>query len=248
MGNQHARKGSSITLLLADDQELVRTGLCLILDTEPDLHVVGQARNGAEAVAMAQDLQPDVVLMDIRMPVLDGIEATRRLPTGVKVIILTTFDADNHVFDAISAGASGFLLKDVVATDLIAAIKVVAAGEASLAPTVTKRLVDRVKSERSPLYAVTPPDGLSSLTEREREVLEQLAQARSNAEIARHLFVSETTVKTHVRRVLAKLNLRDRVQAAVLAYEIGLVRPGRAVTLGRPLPLTTTKSSQRTTE
>jgi DNA-binding NarL/FixJ family response regulator len=220
----------SIRVLIADDQPLMRTGFRMILDAEPDLVVVGEAADGAEAVRLAAGARADVVLMDVRMPGMDGIEATRRLAGDgvrdpVRVLILTTFDLDEYVLSALRAGASGFLLKDVPPEDLVDAIKVVAAGDALLAPSVTRRLLDRFAASL-PDPAATRPAALDTLTARELEVLGLVARGMSNAEIAEHLVVSETTVKTHVGRVLAKLDLRDRVQAVVLAYETGIVRPG----------------------
>ena len=219
-----------IRVLIADDQPLMRTGFRMILDAEPDLEVVGEAADGAEAVRLAAGARADVVLMDVRMPGMDGIEATRRLAGDgvqdpVRVLILTTFDLDEYVLSALRAGASGFLLKDVPPEDLVDAIKVVAAGDALLAPSVTRRLLDRFASNL-PDPAAARPAALDTLTARELEVLGLVARGMSNAEIAEHLVVSETTVKTHVGRVLAKLDLRDRVQAVVLAYETGIVRPG----------------------
>jgi DNA-binding NarL/FixJ family response regulator len=219
-----------IRVLIADDQPLMRTGFRMILDAEPDLEVVGEAADGGEAVRLAGHVRADVVLMDIRMPGVDGIEATRRLAGDgvqdpVRVLILTTFDLDEYVLSALRAGASGFLLKDVPPEDLVDAIRVVAAGDALLAPSVTRRLLDRFASTL-PDPAAARPAALDSLTARELEVLGLVAQGMSNAEIAEHLVVSETTVKTHVGRLLAKLDLRDRVQAVVLAYETGIVRPG----------------------
>jgi DNA-binding NarL/FixJ family response regulator len=216
-----------VRVLLVDDQPLLRTGFRMVLGGEVDLDVVGEAGDGAEAVDLARRLLPDVVLMDIRMPRMDGVAATRaivaaRLP--VRVLILTTFDLDEYVVGALRAGASGFLAKDVPAEDLITAIRTVAAGEAVVAPRILKRLLDRFAETLPDPDAVPPPD-LRSLTEREREVLVQVARGLSNAEIARELQVSETTVKTHVGHMLTKLGLRDRVQAVVLAYESGLVRP-----------------------
>jgi DNA-binding NarL/FixJ family response regulator len=204
----------------------------MILEAEPDLEIVGEAADGEEAVAEARRLSPDVVLMDIRMPRMDGVEATRRLAGGAadgatRVLILTTFDLDEYVVEALRAGASGFLLKDVPPEDLIDAIRVVAAGDALIAPSVTRRLLDRFAELRPPASLVMPA-GMDQLTERELEVLRQMARGLSNAEIAGELYVSETTVKTHVGRVLMKLGLRDRVQAVVLAYESGLVQPGTA--------------------
>jgi DNA-binding NarL/FixJ family response regulator len=222
----------TIRVLIADDQPLMRTGFRMILDAEPDLEVVGQAADGAEAVRLAAGARADVVLMDVRMPGMDGIEATRRLAGDgvqdpVRVLILTTFDLDEYVLSALRAGASGFLLKDVPPEDLVEAIRVVAAGDALLAPSVTRRLLDRFAASL-PDPAATRPAALDSLTARELEVLGLVARGMSNAEIAEHLVVSETTVKTHVGRLLFKLDLRDRVQAVVLAYETGIVRPGTA--------------------
>ena len=220
----------TIRVLIADDQPLMRTGFRMILDAEPDLEVVGEAADGAEAVRLAAGARADVVLMDVRMPGMDGIEATRRLAGDgvqdpVRVLILTTFDLDEYVLSALRAGASGFLLKDVPPEDLVDAIKVVAAGDALLAPSVTRRLLDRFAASL-PDPAAARPAALDTLTARELEVLGLVARGMSNAEIAEHLVVSETTVKTHVGRLLAKLDLRDRVQAVVLAYETGVVRPG----------------------
>jgi DNA-binding NarL/FixJ family response regulator len=217
-----------VRILLADDQQLLRTGFRMVLGGEDDLDIVGEAGDGVEAVDLARRLLPDVVLMDIRMPRLDGVAATRaivdaRLP--VRVLILTTFDLDEYVVGALRAGASGFLAKDVPADDLVAAIHTVAAGEAVVAPRILKRLLDRFAATL-PDPADAVPRSLDALTDREREVLTQMARGLSNAEIARALTVSETTVKTHVGHVLTKLRLRDRVQAVVLAYETGLVRPG----------------------
>jgi len=219
-----------IKVLVVDDQGLVRAGFRMILEAQPDIEVVGEAADGLDAVDAARRLRPDVVLMDIRMPRLDGLEATRRLAgpgaaDPVRVLILTTFDLDEYVFEALRAGASGFLLKDVPPEDLVEAIQVVAAGDALLAPSVTRRLLDRFAANLPDPAAVRPP-ALDTLTARELEVLGLVARGMSNAEIAEHLVVSETTVKTHVGRLLAKLNLRDRVQAVVLAYETGIVRPG----------------------
>ncbi|MFF4621171.1 response regulator [Nonomuraea jabiensis] len=216
-----------IRLLLADDQALVRTGFRMILDNADDMQVVGEAGDGARAAEMALELQPDIVLMDVRMPEVDGVEATRRICTGtsrIRVLILTTFDLDEYVYAALHAGASGFLLKDTLAPDLLSAIRVVARGDAVVAPSVTRRLLERhVGIGAAP---VTPTADLGLLTEREREVLSLIARGLSNTEIAECLFLSEGTVKTHVSRVLAKLGLRDRVQAVVFAYESGLVRAG----------------------
>jgi DNA-binding NarL/FixJ family response regulator len=217
----------TISILLVDDQPLLRMGFRMILSAEPDLRVVGEAADGAAAVDLAQRARPDVILMDIRMPGMDGIEATRRLAgPGVaepaKVLMLTTFGFDEYVVEALRAGASGFLLKDSPPEDLIEAIHVIAAGEALLAPSVTRRLLDRFAS-RLPSLAETAHPALAELTEREREVLKLVAQGLSNAEIADRLVVSETTVKTHLSHVFAKLDLRDRVQAVILAYQVGLV-------------------------
>jgi DNA-binding NarL/FixJ family response regulator len=215
-------------LLLVDDQELVRAGFRLILELEPDLEVVGEAADGEECVRRVRELAPDVVLMDIRMPRLDGIEATRQLtaaPARPKVLVLTTFDLDDYVYRAMQAGASGFLLKDVPREQLVAGVRVVARGEALLAPAVTRRLIERfVRLPRPGTGGV--PDAVQALSGRELEVLRLLALGLSNAEIAARLVLGEATVKTHVARVLAKLGLRDRVQAVVLAYECGLVQPG----------------------
>jgi DNA-binding NarL/FixJ family response regulator len=219
-----------IRILIADDQPLMRTGFRMILDAEPDIEVVGEAPDGEDAVRLAERVRADVVLMDVRMPRMDGIEATRRLAgpnvqDPVRVLILTTFDLDEYVLSALRAGASGFLLKDVPPEDLVEAIRIVAAGDALLAPSVTRRLLDRF-AQRLPDPDAGRPAALDNLTARELEVLGLVAKGMSNAEIAEHLVVSETTVKTHVGRVLAKLDLRDRVQAVVLAYETGIVRPG----------------------
>jgi DNA-binding NarL/FixJ family response regulator len=216
-----------IRVLLADDQSLVRTGFRLILSGEPGIEVVGEARDGEEAANLAAELQPDLVLMDVRMPGVDGIEATRRIvvdETSPRVLVLTTFDLDDIVYDALRAGASGFLLKDAPEERLLTAIQVVAEGGSLFAPSVTRRLIDEF-SRRAP--TATPP-ALAELTARELEVLRLLAQGLSNAEIAARLVVSEHTVKTHVARILQKLDLRDRTQAVVLAYETGVVRPGAA--------------------
>ena len=222
------RADATVRILLVDDQPLLRTGFRMVLGGEPDLDVVGEAGDGVDGVDLARRLLPDVVLMDIRMPRMDGVAATRaivaaRLP--VRVLILTTFDLDEYVIGALRAGASGFLAKDVPADDLVAAIRTVAAGDAVVAPRILRRLLDRFAAVLPDPHAA-PPGDLSALTDREREVLVQVARGLSNAEIARELRVSETTVKTHVGHVLTKLGLRDRVQAVVLAYETGLVRPG----------------------
>ncbi|MFE6613812.1 response regulator [Amycolatopsis sp. NPDC057786] len=212
----------TIRVVIADDQALVRTGLRMILDNADDIDVVGEAGDGAEAVALVAELDPDVVLMDIRMPEMDGVEATAAIAAvrRARVLVLTTFDLDEYVYAALRAGASGFLLKDALAPDLLAGVRVVAAGEATLAPTVTRRLLDRVVTG----LPVSPPDDrLALLTGRENEVLQQLARGLSNAEIAELLFLSPGTVKTHVGRILTKLGLRDRVQAVVFAYESGMI-------------------------
>jgi DNA-binding NarL/FixJ family response regulator len=216
-----------VRVLIVDDQALVRRGFRMILDDEPDVTVVGEAATGLEAVEEAARLAPDVVLMDIRMPGLDGVEATRRITAAgpvPRVVVLTTFDLDEHVVESIRAGASGFLLKDVPPEELVRAIKVVSEGDALLAPSVTRRVLARVAATPSP--STDGAAALASLTERETEVLRLLARGMSNAEIAGSLFLGETTVKTHVGRVLAKLGVRDRVQAVVAAYESGLVTPG----------------------
>ena len=219
---------SAIRVVIVDDQALVRSGFRMIVEARADLEVVGEAADGAEALALAEELEPDVVLMDVRMPVMDGVEATRRLlekGSSARVIILTTFDLDEYVFEALRAGASGFLLKDVQPTQLVEAIRVVASGEALLAPSVTRRLLDRFAATLDTQPTKAPPS-LDSLTTRELEILHLIATGLTNSEIAKQLFLSETTVKTHVSSVLRKLSLRDRVQAVVLAYEAGLIKPG----------------------
>jgi DNA-binding NarL/FixJ family response regulator len=218
----------SIRVLLCDDQALVRSGFRMILETREDLDVVGEAEDGVQALELTWRQLPDVVLMDVRMPRLDGVEATRRLVAAgseARVLILTTFDLDEYVFEALRAGASGFLLKDVQPAQLVDAIRVVARGEALLAPTVTRRLLDRFARSLPGAPEPLAPE-LAELTDREREVLALLAEGLSNAELAERLFLSETTVKTHVSSILRKLGLRDRVQAVVLAYQAGLVSPG----------------------
>ncbi|MFD0206202.1 MULTISPECIES: response regulator [Saccharothrix] len=217
---------SGVRIVVADDHQVIRTGYAALLDTQPDFTVVGTASDGDEAVRLCRELSPDVVLMDVRMPGVDGIEATRRLsgPEGPRILILTTFDLDEYVYDALRAGAGGFLLKDVTAEQLFDAVRVVAAGEALLAPTVTRRLISeftRLRPERdAPANAA-----LATLTPRETQVLRLVAEGLSNPEIAARLVVTEETVKTHVSRVLNKLGLRDRTQAVVAAYESGLVVP-----------------------
>jgi DNA-binding NarL/FixJ family response regulator len=215
-----------LRIIIADDQALVRAGFRMILNAETDLEVVGEACNGEEAIAAWRRLRPDVILMDVRMPVLDGLEATRRIlaqGNGSRIVMLTTFDLDEYVYAALQAGASGFLLKDVSPERLIAAIRLIASGDALLAPSITRRLVERFSKPRP-----TPAEmgTLSDLTPRELEVLRLMARGMSNAEIADALVVSEATVKTHVAHVLPKLGLRDRVQAVVFAYESGIVQPG----------------------
>jgi DNA-binding NarL/FixJ family response regulator len=222
---------SAIRVVIADDQAMVVEGFAALLDAQPDIQVVGKAENGREAVDATRRLAPDVVLMDVRMPVMDGLTATRRLFDGgataadhaPRVLILTTFDLDEYVYEALRAGASGFLLKDATGADLVAAVRVVAAGDALLAPSVTRRLIADFARQRPPDRP--RPEALAALTPRETEVLTLIARGQSNAEITRSLVLAEETVKTHVSRILAKLGLRDRVQAVVLAYESGLVRP-----------------------
>jgi DNA-binding NarL/FixJ family response regulator len=219
----------SIRVLIADDQALFRSGFRMVLEAEDDIEVVGEAATGRQAIDSTRRLKPNVVLMDVRMPELDGIAAAREITSEgeqtARVLILTTFDLDEYVYDALAAGASGFLLKDAQPEELVAGIRLVASGEALLAPTVTRRLIEDFSRAR-PGRMEAPP-GLNELTRREREVWGLLAQGLSNAEIAERLIVGETTVKTHVARVLLKLGLRDRVQAVVLAYESGLVTPGQ---------------------
>ncbi|GAA3254207.1 response regulator [Dactylosporangium siamense] len=217
------------TVLIVDDQELIRTGFRLIL-TARGIDVIGEAADGAQAVEAAQRLRPDVVLMDIRMPVMDGLEATRRileLLPDCRVLMLTTFDLDRYVYAALRLGASGFLLKDVTADHLAGAVRLVGTGDALLAPSITRRLVERFAAQDEPAKAPQPTgEALAPLTPREREVLALMGRGRSNAELAADLFLSEATVKTHVARIFAKLALRDRAQAVVVAYETGLVTPG----------------------
>jgi DNA-binding NarL/FixJ family response regulator len=221
----------SVRVLLVDDQALIRAGFRMILDAEEDIEVVGECADGTQAIDSVKRLRPDIVLMDIRMPEMDGIEATRRIvqadgDPSLRVLMLTTFDLDEYVYDALRAGASGFLLKDVPADQLVEGIRVVAQGDALLAPSVTRRLIQEFS--RGTARALEEPESISELTPRELEVFRLLARGMSNAEIAAELVVSETTVKTHVARILMKLGVRDRVQAVVLAYESGVVAPGEA--------------------
>ena len=214
-----------IRVLLVEDQALVRAGLRMVVDSQPDLTVVGEASDGASGVSLARELRPDLVVMDVRMPVLDGISATRRvvaLPMAPRVVVLTTFDLDESALAAIRAGASGFLLKDAPPEDMLTALRAVHAGDAVLAPSTTRRLLEQLAPAVDPVAVRS----VSALTAREREVLVAMARGWSNAEIARRLVVAEGTVKTHVRQILAKLEVRDRVQAVVTAYDAGLVRPG----------------------
>jgi DNA-binding NarL/FixJ family response regulator len=228
-----------IRVAVADDQALVRSGFVVLLDSADDIEVVGEAADGAEAVALAQRERPDVVLMDVRMPEMDGIEATRRIAGSAataetKVLILTTFDLDEYVFEALRAGASGFMLKDTLPVDLLAAIRVVAAGDALLAPKVTRRLIEQFAAgdagdepgRESAASAPPPHPGIQDLTEREREILLAVASGLSNAEIAETMFISHATAKTHVSRLLTKLDARDRAQLVMIAYESGVVTPG----------------------
>jgi len=217
-----------IRVVLVDDQELMRVGFRMVLGAQEDMEIVGEAGNGEEAVQLAEELRPDVVLMDVRMPVLDGVEATKII-TGrglAKVLVMTTFDLDEYALSALRNGASGFLLKDTPSVQLVAALRSVASGDAVVSPSVTRRLLDRFLGSAG--GELRDAAMLDVLTDREREVMLHIAQGLSNTEIAHRLFLSEATVKTHVGRVLAKLDLRDRVQAVVLAYETGLVRPGEA--------------------
>jgi DNA-binding NarL/FixJ family response regulator len=216
-----------ISVVVADDQDLVREGLRMMIDAEPDLAVVGEAVNGIQALAAARAHDPDVLVMDIRMPEVDGIEATRRLVSAggrARVLVLTTFDLDEYVYEAMRAGASGFLLKDATREQLAAAIRTVAGGDTLLAPAITRRLIEDFCERPPPSVGI--PDAVSHLSERELEVLRLLARGLSNAEIAAQLYLGETTVKSHVARILAKLGLRDRLQTVVFAYEQGVVRPG----------------------
>jgi len=217
-------------VLIADDQALIRVGLRKILEAEPETTIVGEAADGKDAVAAARRLRPDLVLMDIRMPVLDGIEATRRIVAAqpdTRVLILTTFGLDNYVYDALRAGASGFMLKDAPPEEIAAAVRIVAGGEALLAPAVTRSVIEEFVRQR-PTAAPAPPPAVAKLTPREREVLALLARGLSNPEICEQLVISEATAKTHVARILQKLNLRDRVQAVIYAYETGFIAHGSA--------------------
>lgn len=222
----------SIRVLVVDDQAMVREGFAALLGAQDDIEVVGQAQNGARAVEMARERRPDVVLMDVRMPVMDGLEAARQILSGapdesesaIHVLMLTTFDVDDYVYDALRLGASGFLLKDALADELVAAVRIVASGEALLAPSVTKRLIEQFAVAGA--RPVLSRERLDGLTERELEVMTLLGRGFSNQEIAAELFIAQQTVKTHVSKILAKLQLRDRVQAVVLAYDTGLVEPG----------------------
>jgi DNA-binding NarL/FixJ family response regulator len=220
--------GERVRVLLVDDDDLMRAGLRSVLSSDETIEVVGEAGDGRVALSRIRDLRPDLVLMDIRMPELDGISATREVlaaEPGVKVVVLTTFEQDDYIFEALSAGASGFLLKRTKPEELIAAIHTVAAGDSLLSPSVTRRVIDRMATQPSP---VVSSRRLDDLTPREREVLELLARGLSNREIAEALFIEESTVKTHVKRILMKLGLRDRVQAVILAYEMGVIRTGAA--------------------
>jgi DNA-binding NarL/FixJ family response regulator len=220
----------TIRVLLADDQDMVRTGFAMILDAQPDVEVVGEAEDGERAIVETERLAPDVVVMDIQMPNLDGVSATRAVLANAqpapKVLMVTTFDIDDYVYQALRAGASGFLLKNAPPEELVRAVRVVAAGDSLLAPQVTRRLIEKLCQQSG--QPTAPPSGLQQLTAREREVLELVARGLSNAEFAERLFVSQGTVKTHVARILMKLDLRDRIQAVVLCYETGLVTPGNA--------------------
>jgi DNA-binding NarL/FixJ family response regulator len=217
------------SVLIADDQALVRVGLRKILESEPNTTVVGEAEDGEDAVTAAGRLRPDIVLMDIRMPVLDGIEATRRIVTkklGTRVLILTTFGLDTYVFEALRAGASGFMLKDAPPEEIAAAVRIVASGDALIAPAVTRAVIEEFARQPTAATHITPP-ALQELTPREREVLDLLARGLSNPEICIQLVISEATTKTHVARILQKLNLRDRIQTVIYAYETGLIEPGQ---------------------
>lgn len=217
----------SLAILIADDQALVRAGFRMILEADPHLRVVGEASDGRQAIEVSRSTKPDIVLMDIRMPVMDGLEATRQIAASndpPRVVVLTTFDLDEYVFEALLAGASGFLLKDVAPEELLAGIRTIAQGDSLLSPSVTRRLIEAFVSDHHP--PTEPPPELQDLTARELEILRLMARGLSNAEMAEQLIVSSTTIKTHVARVLNKLGLRDRVQAVVLAYETGVIRPG----------------------
>jgi DNA-binding NarL/FixJ family response regulator len=223
----------TIRVVVADDQALVRSGFTMLLAGELDIEVVGEAGNGAEAVALAASERPDVMLMDVRMPVMDGLEATRRIAgdeslSETRVIILTTFDLDEYVHEALRAGASGFLLKDTLPVDLLNAVRVVADGDALISPKITRRLIEEFARRPEPGAAAAAAASLGQLTDREREVLEHVAKGHSNAEIATQLFVSHATVKTHVSRLLMKLDARDRAQLVMIAYETGVASPGAA--------------------
>lgn len=220
----------SIRILIADDQAMIRAGFTALLDIHEDIQVVGQASTGAEAITASARLSPDVILMDVRMPEMDGIEATRRIlgpsypaASVPRILMLTTFDIDDYVYDALAAGASGFLLKDALPEELVHAVRVIAGGDALLSPSVTRRVIEQFAGNRP--RNIRDSNALTALTEREREVLVLIGRGRSNTEIATDLFISEQTVKTHVGKILAKLNLRDRVHAVILAYDTGLVSP-----------------------
>ncbi|MDX6413815.1 MAG: hypothetical protein QOH23_1225 [Gaiellaceae bacterium] len=219
------------TVLIADDQALVRVGLRKIFDAEAEIDIVGEAGDGEDAVSEARRFRPDVVLMDIRMPVLDGIEATRRIVTAqpnTRVLILTTFGLDTYVYDALRAGASGFMLKDAPPEEIAAAVQIVARGDALLAPAVTRAVIEEFARQQQAVASAPPPAAIAELTPREHEVFELLARGMSNPEICKQLVITEATAKTHVARILQKLDLRDRVQAVIYAYETGLVAPGSA--------------------
>ena len=223
--------GATIRVVVSDDQALVRSGFMMLLSGETDIEVVCEAANGAEAVATAASARPDVMLMDVRMPVMDGLEATRRITgdpllAGTRIVILTTFDLDEYVHEALRAGASGFLLKDTLPVELLNAVRVVAAGDALIAPRITRRLIEEFARRPDPGVALAAVAALGQLTDREREVLELVAKGRSNAEIAAELYVSHATVKTHVSRLLMKLDARDRAQLVMIAYETGVAQPG----------------------
>jgi DNA-binding NarL/FixJ family response regulator len=223
----------TIRLVVADDQALVRSGFIMLLSGQPDIEVIGEAANGAEAVALAASMRPDVILMDVRMPIMDGLEATRRITgdaslAATRVVILTTFDLDEYVYDALRAGASGFLLKDTLPIDLLNAIRVVAAGDALISPRITRRLIEEFARRPEPGAPAAAAALLAHITEREREVLGLVAKGQSNAEIAAQLYVSHPTVKTHVSRLLMKLDARDRAQLVMIAYETGVASVGTA--------------------